>query len=173
MEGPPLTLTPSAALRSRGVTSDQPRKPDFTPPITPPTTLTPPSVLPPAGTTAPPRSETPPRAGKAGDVVKAILGLDPVKKAVDTFVTTQKTQLDKKLSPGEKAAVVTTVVTIGAGALAGIWSDPAARKEALGLVNGQEVPVPGVPGMKVQVLTQPGGGAVLKFDLTKIVPQLK
>jgi hypothetical protein len=56
---------------------------------------------------------------------------------------------------------------IGAGAIAGILSDPAARKFALDQLNGQELPVPGVPSLKVKILTQSGGGAILQFDVMK------
>ncbi len=41
--------------------------------------------------------------------------------------------------------------TIAAGALAGVASDPNIRAGALDAIDGQSVPVPGVPWLKAQI----------------------
>lgn len=128
-----------------------------------------------------------PHKGGLGDLAKAFLTLPPVKKAKDDFLETQKENF-KDLPAGGKAAVVAGAVVIGGGAAAGIASDPAARKQALDLVHGAEVPLPRIPGVRgrfsVQILTKEelpkldphdpspskldkpvGPGAVLKFKL--------
>jgi hypothetical protein len=116
---------------------------------------------------------TPARAATAGDAVKALLGLPEGKRAVENLKAEGQRILDRTTT-GEKVAGGATVVAIGAGAIAGIWSDPSARSTALKAIDGFEVDVPKVPGLKVRaVTTGQGGGAVLMFDFGKVVPGLQ
>jgi hypothetical protein len=107
-----------------------------------------------------------------GDVLKAITKLPEVDRKITEFAEARKRDW-AKLKPGEKAAAIGAAVTLGAGAVSGIASDPAARKMALGLLDGQSFPVPGVPGLTMKVQTQNGGGATLTFDLAEIIKPLK
>jgi hypothetical protein len=52
-------------------------------------------------------------------------------------------------------------------------SDPAARKTLLDMADGTEIPVPGVPWLKMKPITKGGVGGTLQIDLVKIVPGLK
>jgi outer membrane protein OmpA-like peptidoglycan-associated protein len=116
---------------------------------------------------------TPARAATAGDALKALLGLPAGKRAVENLKAEGQRILDRTTT-GEKVAGGTAVVAIGAGAIAGIWSDPSARSTALKAIDGFEVDVPKVPGLKVRaVTTGQGGGAVLMFDFGKVVPGLQ
>lgn len=60
------------------------------------------------------------------------------------------------------------ITAIGAGAVAGLASNAEARKEVLGMLHGQEIAVPRVPGLSVQILTQ---DAPPKFDPLKGAPK--
>jgi outer membrane protein OmpA-like peptidoglycan-associated protein len=164
---PPATLGPGTGLGTTGLTV-----PPEIEPSTPESEAFKPPTPEKGAEKTPARGPETPRPGTAGDVVKALMELDPVKKALAELAEKGKRDW-KKLKPGEKAAAVTTVVTLGAGALAGIASDPVARRFALDAVNGKELSVPWVEGLKVQVFTSPGGGAVLKFDLATVIPGLK
>jgi len=142
-------------------------------PVLMPPWLTTPSVPGPAGPSwGAPGGPSPPRAGTIGDLMDAVLAIPEAQKARDQFLETHKRRLGG-LSTGERIAVGTTTALIGAGLVAGIWSDPAARKSALDMLNGKEVPVPGIPGAKVKILTDPGGGLILKYDLARVIPGLK
>jgi hypothetical protein len=161
-------------------------QPGLQPRLFPPSGITPPSnlpVIPPYGAPAPStKPQTPattpqpgvqqdktseaPKKGSAGDLFKGLMATDPAKKAISDFLDAQKRTWDKAPT-GEKVAAGSAVAVIGAGAIAGILSDPAARKFALDQLNGQELPVPGVPSLKVKILTQSGGGAILQFDVMK------
>jgi hypothetical protein len=97
------------------------------------------------------------RKAGGGDLAKAVLELPEVKKAIADFVKQFQT-----MPRGEKAAVVGGFAAVGAGALAGIASNPEARKEMFGLLHGLEIPsVPYAPMVAVQFLTK---DAPPKFD---------
>jgi outer membrane protein OmpA-like peptidoglycan-associated protein len=171
--GQPMSLTPTTPAPRGGLPADAPVRTDPRPPTLPPGGFRTFPIPKPTPSTLPPQGQaTEPRPGKFGDVAKAVLKLPGVQKALDDFLEVQKTRLDK-LSPGEKAAVGGTVAAITAGALTGVLSDPAARKSFLEAANGQEIPVPGVKGVKMQILTDPGGGAIIKFDFATVIPGLR
>jgi outer membrane protein OmpA-like peptidoglycan-associated protein len=140
-----------------------------------PGVLVPPWAQPGPATPAPKQpaaGPTPARAATAGDAIGALLKTAPGERALENLKAEGQRILDKTTT-GEKVAGGTTLVTIGAGAIAGIWSDPAARSAALKAIDGFEVDVPKVPGLKVRaVTTGQGGGAVLMFDFAKVVPGL-
>lgn len=164
---PPATLGPGTGARTTDLTeppetAPSPRESDAFKPTKPEK----------GAEKTPAKGPETPRPGTAGDVVKALMELDPVKKTLHDLAEKGKRDW-KRLPPGGKAATVSAAVALGAGALAGIASDPETRKFALDALNGKEFSVPGVKGLKVQVFTSPGGGAVLKFDLTTVIPGLK
>ncbi len=130
---------------------------------------TPPAPAPPQPAAGP----SPARAGTGGDVLKALLALPEGKRAVEDLKREGQRILERTTT-GEKVAGGTTLLTLGAGTIAGIWSDPSARSTALKAIDGLEVDVPKVPGLKVRaVTTGQGGGAVLMFDFGKVVPGLQ
>lgn len=90
-----------------------------------------------------------PRTGNPGDILRAVAAV-PV---VDAALTRLKAEAIgrvrrdwRSLSTGEAAAVITHGVVIGGGALAGVLSDPDARRFALDLLQHRELPA-GVPGL--------------------------
>ena len=113
-----------------------------------------------------------------GDLIKAFLELSEVKKAIDAII-----QQLKSMPPEAKTAGVLGITAIGAGALSGLANNAEARKEVFGLLHGQEISIPRVPGLSVQILTKDapptfdpksppkpeistptGQGAMLKFE---------
>lgn len=124
-----------------------PRKPPATPAS--PLPSTPPKA---------PGEEEPVREGEAGDVVKAFLAIPFIKKALEKAQQDAQAKAEKvwkKLPPGGKAALITGLVSIAAGATAGLASQPEAAKELLKKMNGVDIPlpIPKVPGeFKFQVV---------------------
>ncbi len=142
---PGASLTPSSSGAPAGSSA--------TPAVNPFTLPAIPDPLPPVPKGAGPDA---PKAAGAGDIAEAVAAVP----AVDQALTGLKDQAKAKvltdwnrLSTGEKAITVSSVVMIGAGALAGIASDPEARKLALGQLNGKVLPVPKVPWMRLEVNT--------------------
>jgi outer membrane protein OmpA-like peptidoglycan-associated protein len=167
----PPTLQPPSGQPGGGV---------LTPPVPPTPAPSPfgPAALPP---TAPPQPapptpkgiEGPPRAGTAGDVAKAIAAIPEVKRLIDAAKAGTLDEL-KKLPTGEKVLLGTVTVSIAGGAIAGLSTDPAARAAALDAVDGVEIPVPGVPWLKVKPVTKGGAaGGVIQVDVLQIVRELK
>lgn len=107
-------------------------------------------------------SPTTKKAGVA-DLIKAFLELPEVKKAIDDF-----TKRFREAPTADKVGAVAGMAAVGAGAVAGIASNPEARKEVLGMLHGQEAPVPGVPGLSIQIFTQ---DTLPKFDPLKGAPK--
>jgi hypothetical protein len=130
----------------------------------------PPTITPPLW--KPGQGPDKPREGTPGDILKGILKVPAVDKAIEDF---KKTQLDRfnSLEPGEKVLLGGTALVIGAGAIAGVASDPAARKAALDFAHGKTIPVPGVPGLGVQVLTKGGPGGMIQIDFIKMFGKKK
>lgn len=113
----------------------------------------------------PPAKFESPTTKKAGvsDLMKAFLELSAIKREIEVF------KLRFREAPvGEKVGAVLGVAAVSAGAVAAIASNPEARKEALDMLHGEEAPVPGVPGLKLQVLTQ---GEPPKLDPRKGFPK--
>jgi hypothetical protein len=81
-----------------------------------------------------------------------------------------KSQWDK-LSTGGAVAVVTGSVAVGGGAIAGILSNPDARKWITSTLNDKIIPVPKVPGLAVQ-LNLSGENVIvgLHLDVGQILP---
>ena len=162
-------------LRGPSLGSDRPERFELTPnPLLPP--RVPPFAQPqpqPATKPEPKGTEGPAKPGSAGDVLDAITKVPEVKRLIDQAKESGLKDVGK-LSTGEKIAVGTVTVPLAAGALAGIWSDPAARKTLLDMADGTEIPVPGVPWLKLKPITKGGAaGGMLQVDVLKLVPGLK
>ena len=69
--------------------------------------------------------------------------------------------------------VGTVTVPLVSGVLAGISSDPGARKALLDAVDGTELSVPGVSWLKFKPVTKGGLGGTLQVDVIKVIPGLK
>ena len=116
-----------------------------------------------------------PRAAEASDVLEAVMAIPAIDQGITSLQTlaTDRVLIDwRKLSTGEKVGVVSTVVTIGLGALGGVASDPAARRLALSQLNGRILPVPGVDWLHLEVNT--GGDALMvgmHLDVGRLLPK--
>jgi hypothetical protein len=99
--------------------------------------------------------------------------------AVDGALTRLRTQATDRLaadwrglSGGGKAAVVTSLVTIGGGALAGALASPDSRSFLLDQLNGRDLPVPGVDGLSVSFSTQRDNlGVMFTLDVGRHLPE--
>lgn len=111
------------------------------------------------------------KPASVGDLAQAVFEIPAVQKQIEAAKGKVLKDLGRT-STREKVVLGTLGVAIGGGALAGIWSNPAARKTALDLLDGKEIPVPYVPGLAIQIFTNQPGGA-LKVDIIKLVPGLK
>jgi outer membrane protein OmpA-like peptidoglycan-associated protein len=163
-------VTPPRLTIDRPQRFDFTLRPDFVLPGVPPFA----QPQPPAPAKPEPKgTEGPAKPGSAGDVVDALTKVPEVKKLIDDAKEKGLSDLGK-LSPGEKVAAGAVAVPLATGALAGIMSDPAARKTLLDMADGTEIPVPGVPWLKLKPITKGGAaGGMLQIDLVKIVPGLK
>ncbi len=97
---------------------------------------------------------------------------------VDRALTNLRTQATDRLSSdwrglsgGGKAALVTSLVTIGGGALAGALANPESRDFLLRQLDGRDLPVPGVEGLSVAFGTQRDNlGVMFTFDVGRHLP---
>lgn len=118
--------------------------------------------------TLPGKPEPQTKAGSPGDIAKAVAALPQVKKLIEDAEAQGKKDLGK-LSTPDKVVLGTVSGAIAAGIVAGIASDPAARKGALDFIDGKEIPVPWLRGIAVVPHTKDGGiGGGVKFDIVKI-----
>lgn len=116
----------------------------------------------------------PPHAGSAGDIVGAVVA-DPAVSAALTRLQTQamdQVRMDwSRLNTGERIGAVSVTALIGAGILAGVISDPGARRLALDQLNGRMVPVPGLNWMHLEINTQPNSLMLgLHVDVGALLP---
>ena len=113
-----------------------------------------------------------PRAADGGDIMDAILAVPAIDAAVNSLQTQASdrfTQDWHRLKTGEKIVGISSVVAIGGGLLAGVISDPAARKLALDQLNGKVLPVPKLNWLHLEINT---GGDNLMLGLHVDVGQL-
>ncbi len=117
-----------------------------------------------------------PRSATAGDLLKGVLKV----REVDQALTTLKTRVGDRaeadwrhLKLGEKVGVISVFTAIGAGAVAGIISDPEARRLSLAQLNGQVLPVPKVDWLHLEINTQ-GNNLMLGFhlDVGQLLPSV-
>jgi outer membrane protein OmpA-like peptidoglycan-associated protein len=171
-QGEIVTPEPSGGLR---LGTDQPKTIDLTPhrvpvpPVFQPGPTPTPSV-PPGPAPDPLGRDKPARAATPGDALKALAATDAVKRAIKQAQEEAESNW-RRLPTGEKAVVVSTGVSMAALAAVGISSDPAARRSVLGALDGVEIPVPGVPGLKLKALTSGGAGigGGIQIDVIKLV----
>jgi outer membrane protein OmpA-like peptidoglycan-associated protein len=108
------------------------------------------------------------KAGSVGDVVKAVAAVPKFKKLIDDAEAGVGKDLGKLTTP-DIVVLGTVGGAIAAGAIAGLASDPAARKEVLDLIDGKKIPVPWAPGFAIVPHTKGGAvGVGVSFDLIKI-----
>lgn len=115
-----------------------------------------------------------PRPASAGDLMSALLAVP----AIDAWITTLQTRATeqmmrdwRRLSTGEQVGAVSSAVAIGAGALAGILSDPNTRQMALSQLNGRVLPVPGLNWLSLEINT--GGDNLMlggHVDIGSLLP---
>ena len=111
-----------------------------------------------------------PRSATAGDLLKAVVvELDPTLTTLKTRVSDRAESDWRHLNRGEKVGVVSAFTIIGAGALAGIVSDPEARRLSLGLLDGKVLPVPKLDWLNLEINTK---GSNLMLGLHVDVGQL-
>jgi hypothetical protein len=115
-----------------------------------------------------------PKAAGVSDLAEAVAAIPAVEGALGTLKNQAKSKVSTdwgKLKPGEKAAVVTTLVSIGLPALGAAASDPGARDFLLSQVNGKILPVPKVPWLNLEVNTEKGNLMVgLHVDVGRLLP---
>jgi hypothetical protein len=115
-----------------------------------------------------------PKAAEAGDIAEAVAAVPAVEQALTGLKDQAKAKVTtdwSRLSAGEKAITVSSLAVIGAGVVAGIASDPEARKLALGQINGKVLPVPKVPWMRVEINTTPDNLMVgIHVDVGSLLP---
>ncbi|PSB19145.1 DUF4157 domain-containing protein [Phormidesmis priestleyi ULC007] len=115
-----------------------------------------------------------PRSATAGDLLKAVVvELDPTLTTLKTRVSDRAESDWRHLNRGEKVGVVSAFTVIGAGALAGIVSDPEARRLSLGLLDGKVLPVPKLNWLNLEINTQ-GNNLMLGLhvDVGQLLPSI-
>ena len=118
------------------------------------------------------------RSGEFGDVVDALMGVPAVAQAVDRIKERASDEFKlnwRRLSTGGKAALITQSALIAGGTLTGVLASKSGRREAYNLIKDRQVsvPIPFVPGLKMQVKTGQEHRIDLMFDLTEFVRDLK
>jgi hypothetical protein len=106
-----------------------------------------------AATAQPDAAPPAPHPGGAGDVMDAILAVPEVHTAITNLQTQALDRIHndwQQLSTGGKVATVSTLTTIGLGALGGALSHPDSRAFLLSQISGKVVPVPGVSWLSVE-----------------------
>jgi len=125
-----------------------------------------------------PRSKGPakPHAGSVGDLLSALMGVPVVKQSVDSVKNqvTAKLHRDwRKLPTGGKASVISVTTVITGGTLAGLFARKKSRQQVLELIQGKNIPAPGVAGLSIQI--SPSGRDkrfLLNLDLTVFLRSL-
>ena len=125
-------------------------------------------------TAVPSEQLTSSRSATAGDLLKAVVvELDPTLTTLKTRVSDRAESEWRTLNRGEKVGVISAFTVIGAGALAGIVSDPEARRLSLGLLDGKVLPVPKVNWLNLEINTK-GNNLMLGLhvDVGQLLPSV-
>ncbi|OUL31315.1 hypothetical protein BV372_20350 [Nostoc sp. T09] len=115
-----------------------------------------------------------PQTATAGDLLSAIMAVPAIDGALNSLQTQASDRFSqdwRRLRTGEQVAVVSTTVLIGAGALAGVLSDPSTRQFALDQLNGKTFPVPGLNWLRLEMNT--GGDSLMlgmHVDVGRLLP---
>lgn len=116
-----------------------------------------------------------PREGKPGDLLKAVTKVP----AVDAALTGLKDQALsrvkrdwRKRSTGGKAVLVSSLVLVGGGAVGSLMAHDPSRTAVLGFIKGKDLPVPGVPGLSMQLnLVGPDLGVRFGLNVGSLLPK--
>jgi hypothetical protein len=167
--GPSLPKLPTPAQAAAGAPGTDPAGPH--PAVDPKSVpaIPPPQPLVPAG-----KGPSKPKGGELGDIAEAIAAIPAIESGIEGLKSQVKGKVSSdwgKLKPGEKAAVVTTLVSIGLPALGAAASDPGARDFLLSQINGKILPVPKVPWLNLEVNTEKGSLMVgMHVDVGQLLP---
>jgi hypothetical protein len=126
--------------------------------------------------TAVPSEPSATRSATAGDLLKGVVKVPAIDRTLTTLQTrvSDRAEADwRHLKLGEKVGVISAFTVIGAGTLAGIISNPEARRFSLGQLNGQVLPVPKVDWLHLEINTQ-GNNLMLGFhlDVGQLLPSV-
>lgn len=150
----------------RALRADSPGSDLFTVPMLPP-----PAPLVPRGA-----GPSTPRPASPGDLIRAVMAVPAISSATTRLQMLALDQLRNdwgRLSTGERVAAISTSAAIGVGALAGIASDPSARRFMLNQLNGRVIPVPGIKGFGLELNTEGTNVMVgLHFDVGRVLPPI-
>ena len=135
-------------------------------------TIRPKSPLVPRPALHPRHPEPAVKPGSGGDLLEALMAVPTLKSGIDKLkaaVIAKPIQDWKRLSSGGKAAVISQTVLMGGGALTAVLSSKQDRQSLYNMLKDREIPipVPGVPGLEVQLQTGKEHKAMLLFNLTK------
>ena len=114
-----------------------------------------------------------PRAATVGDLMKAVLKVPAVQAGVERLRTQGEGELRtnwESLSGGERALVITQGVVMSAGIIARVASDPEASRFVLDKVQGQNIPIPGLPMTFQFNLTGPDQRLLIGLDVGALLP---
>jgi hypothetical protein len=130
---------------------------------------------PPATPAAQPLPPVPGTEARApGDIWRAIRldpTVGPLLQRLQSDATSHVHRDWVSMSTGDQVLVVTTGILIGGTALGGVLSSPEARTWAIARFNGQLLPVPGVPGLRLQMnFTDAEMLFGLHFDVGRYLP---
>jgi hypothetical protein len=121
----------------------------------------------------PGRGPETPRAATVGDLMQAVLKIPAVQAGVERLRTQAQSELRtnwQSLSGGERALVITQGVVMSAGIIAGVASDPGATRFVLDRVQGQNIPIPGLPMTFQFNLTGPDQRLLIGLDVGALLP---
>lgn len=121
---------------------------------------------PPPDPAALPGYEQPARSGSAGALLEAVRTTPQVRDALEDL----QQQVYGRLSSGQKAAVVSTSITLGAGVLGGLLATPRGRA-LLGRLSGVQLPVPKAPWLAFEFTTEKDAvGVGVHVDVGALLP---
>jgi hypothetical protein len=114
------------------------------------------------------------QAGSAGDVARAIMQVPAVQTAMNNLreQATQRLRRDwRRLSTGERAAVISMSVFLAGGLVAGVASNAGARETVLSQLDGRDIPM-GPFSVHIDRPDPGQFGVTLNVDLAQLVPGL-
>ena len=166
--GPSLPKVPAPGQAAAGAGTDPAGPHPAVDPKSVPA-IPPPQPLVPAG-----KGPSKPKGGELGDIAEAIAAIPAIESGIEGLKSQAKAKVSSdwgKLKPGEKAAVVTTLVSIGLPALGAAANDPGSRDFLLSQLNGKILPVPKVSWLNLEVNTGKGNLMVgMHVDVGQLLP---
>lgn len=142
----------------------------------PPGQLAPPSSTAQQQLVPPGAGPTQPRPASVGDVLSGIVAVPAVRTALTNLRDTATDRLMhdwRSLSTPGRVATIGATAAIASGLIAGIVSNNSARQFALTQLAGKSIPVPGVPGLGLQLnLTGPNQSVMVTLDLSALAGRL-